>query len=81
MRRYAKDLACHAIVRQCRGAALGLALWCDTIHLLPGGVVSGLEKLPTKAASKETAEDEAVLRAQIANRVVSETGKSGFHGY
>ena len=78
MRRYHKEIDCHAIVRQCRGAALGLVLWCDTIHLLPGGIVSGLEKLPTKAASKEAPEDEAVLRAMIANRVVSETGKSGF---
>ncbi len=76
LRKYRDKIEFHAIIRQCRGAALGLALWCDTVHVLPGGVVSGLETLPKLAAS-DGAEDEQILRAQIANRVVTETGRTG----
>lgn len=81
-----EGLVLHGIVQRARGPAIALGLWCNSTHLLPGGVIGGLDKLPEKSAVVKTtakgnpddsAEEDRILRAQIANRVISDTKKTG----
>ncbi len=80
LRDFSADLSYHAIIRNCTGEAIIVPFMCETIHLLPGAVVGGLdqkmENLPAKFAKK----DEAVVRAQIADDLAEAARKRGRKG-
>ncbi len=75
LRDYKDSIRFHAIVKRCRGEALAVALWCRPVLVLPGGSIGGLA--PRAGASAEEAEEEAILRSRMAERVVADTGASG----
>lgn len=77
LRRNRRVFTYHALVRRCLDAALAVPVWCDTVHLLPGGVIGGAgTRTAASRDSAEAAEDE-LLRAQIANEVVREADLRG----
>jgi len=80
MKKYQPDITYHALIRNCLGDALAVALMCDTVNLLPGAKVGGAPGNLTDASKTREAEDEEVLRRQIAEDVVNhmrERGKPG----
>jgi hypothetical protein len=63
----------HVIVRRCIGPALAVAFWAKDLRFLSG---ARLGVLP-RAAEGEVDSELALSRAQLAYKVVSETGKKG----
>lgn len=72
-----KKVLLHGLIRNCNGAALAAVFWCDSIHLLPGGKLGGPLPDEGPAASPEEAQDQEVIWASIADRVIRETGRKG----
>jgi hypothetical protein len=73
-----QDLKLHAMIKQCRGAALAAVVWCDSIHILPGGQLGGEPEADAGAApTTEDAAEQELVWAGIADRVVRETSRSG----
>jgi hypothetical protein len=80
---YKKYFKYHALIRRCQGDALAVAVWSDTLRLIPGAVIGGgLDSVAPpdrkgKAAETDDGGDAGILWAQIAYKVVRETGRSG----
>jgi hypothetical protein len=78
-----KHFKYHSIVRRCQGDALAVAVWSDTLRLVPGGVLGGgIEDVSApgkkgKPADAEDAEEMEILWARIAHKVVTETERTG----
>src|SRR5262245_32943431 len=80
-----EGLELHGIIKKCQGAALAAAVWCNTVHFLPGSVLGGEVIAPgskAKAAKKGSDEEsdeetKEIFWSQLAYRVVSDTGKTG----
>jgi hypothetical protein len=73
------ELTYHGIVRKCQGASLAIAVWCQTMHVLPGGKIGGALPTVTKQGDENDAAETEILWTQIANRVVADTGRKGNH--
>jgi hypothetical protein len=71
LRRNQRQLTFHAIVRECMDGALGVAVWCDSIHVLPGARLGG------GSSGSGRADEDELLRAQIANEVVRQAQLAG----
>jgi hypothetical protein len=69
----------HALVKRCQGDALVVPLWCDTVQMVPGGIIGGGHE--NLAASKKDGdgEEREILWSQVASKVVVDTKKSGRH--
>jgi len=74
LRRNQRPLTFHAIVRECLDGALGVAVWCDSIHVLPGARLGG------GSSGSGRADEDELLRAQIANEIVRQAGLVGAVG-
>ena len=70
-------LKLHAVVKNCLGEGLAVALWCDTVTLLPGAKIGGLGRKLSEISEKIDPEEEDVVRAQMAEDAIRHTGKSG----
>lgn len=80
LKSYGDRLTCHALIRNCTGDALAIGLMCETLHVMPGGRIGGAQGRLSDASKKITAEDEEVVRQQIAHeasRLMQERGKPG----
>jgi hypothetical protein len=77
LKRFQEPLTFHGIFRKCQGEALAVGVWCDTVHLPPGGRLGGPFGSASAPASKDDAEEREIVWAQIAFKVVKETGRSG----
>ena len=64
-------------MKNCLGDPLSVALWCDTVHLVPGSRIGGRNRKATEASREMAGEDEALLRAQMAEDAVGDTGRRG----
>ncbi|MHC4102392.1 MAG: hypothetical protein ACYSW1_16110 [Planctomycetota bacterium] len=71
LRRNQRQFTFHAIVRECIDGALGVAVWCDSIHVLPGARLGG------GSSGSGRADEDGLLRAQVAREVVREAGLEG----
>lgn len=81
MKRYDGAIKFHAIIKRCLGGPLAVALWCDSVFLLPRGVVGGLgRKLTEKEREKLGGDEESVLREELANQTLADTGRVGRNG-
>lgn len=79
LKHYDNKLTYHAVVRQCVGDALAVALWCDTVHLYPGSIIGGSNKKWSQRSDKYDPEEESIIRAQVANEVVVQTQQHRRH--
>ncbi|MHC4967759.1 MAG: Clp protease/crotonase-like domain-containing protein [Planctomycetota bacterium] len=77
LRRNQRQLTFHALVRQCTGGALGVAVWCDSIHVLPGASIGGAPPASTEASEPDRAGEDRILRAQMANELVRQARLTG----
>lgn len=92
LKEYRESIKYHAIVGKCRGEALAVAVWCRPNLILPGGKFEGLPyKVEDSASGKiegssaktegptsgKESEEEEILRSQMAQRIVADTGASG----
>jgi hypothetical protein len=68
--RYNQSVRMHALVRDCRGDALAVLLQCETVHLLPGARIGGIDG-PA---------DENIQRAELARRVAAAATARGWPG-
>jgi len=66
----------HALVKNSVGPAMAITAWCDTIHVQEGSEMGGRGGTPEKLPKKFAKEDIAVVRAQLADKVARETGRS-----
>jgi hypothetical protein len=73
----------HVVARRCLGPALVFPFWASTVHLLPGGKMGpAIEggSSEDKAVVKKGSEEIEMTRAQIAYKVITETGRTGLGG-
>jgi hypothetical protein len=80
LKSYGDRLTCHALVRNCTGDALAIGLMCETLHVMPDGRIGGAPGRLSDVSRKIAAEDEEVVRQQIAHeasRLMQERGKPG----
>jgi hypothetical protein len=77
LRRSERQHTFHAIVRHCTGGALALPVWCDSIHLLPGAIIGGAPASPAGPSESGRADEDRLIRAQIANEVVRQARLTG----
>jgi ATP-dependent protease ClpP protease subunit len=73
LRKYDRQISYHALVQKCLGDALAIAIWCDDLFMLPGATIGG----SNVSMSGEGAEQEAVLRKQLAVNLAIEAERQG----
>ena len=78
MSRYHGDVQFHALIRNCRGGALAIPVWCDTLTLAPGAQIGG--SYDPHAGTPAEVEQEQVIRSQVANEVAKDVTKRGGRG-
>ncbi|MCZ6690556.1 MAG: hypothetical protein O7H41_13240 [Planctomycetota bacterium] len=76
-KRYRGSVKLHAVVKNCLGDPLSVALWCDTILLQPGARIGGMNRKVTDVSKKLAGEEEEIIRAQIAEDVVADMRREG----
>ena len=77
LKKHKRGLRYHALIRTCLGDALAVAVWCDSVRLLPDGKVGGLGLDLSEASDKISAEEEDVVRAQMVYDILADTAKTG----
>lgn len=80
LRQFESGLTYHAIITNCTGEALVIPFLCETVHLQPGATVGGSEQKMANLPAKYAAEDEAVVRAQIGEKLVEVARQRGRKG-
>jgi len=77
LKKYSNSLTYHAIIRKCLGDAIAIPVWCKTVHVMPGATLGGLDRKLSEISTSERfqAEDEEVIRSQMAHEVVADTGR------
>jgi hypothetical protein len=70
----------HAVIRNCVGDALAVPLWCDTLHLMPGARIGGAQRKLSEISDKIDADEEEVIRSQMAREVAYEAERRGRNG-
>jgi hypothetical protein len=77
LRQNQRRITFHALVRHCTDGALGVAVWCDSVHVLPGARIGGGSAVSAPPADPGRADEDRILRAQIANEIVRQTSLTG----
>lgn len=67
------DIRLHAYVRECRGAALGVALRCDSIFMAPGASIGGSDELLFTEEGDASELERRVVQSQLASQIAQET--------
>jgi len=70
----------HAVVSACTGDALAVAMLCDTINLIPGGKIGGAPEKLSETSKRFKAEEEHIVRRQIARDAFALMRKRGNPG-
>ena len=71
----------HALIRDCRGAAIAVALWCDSIFVEPGAVIGGSEDLQFERNPDASDLQKQVVQSQVATEVANEARRRGGEGH
>ncbi|HEX2971394.1 MAG TPA: hypothetical protein VHP11_03625 [Tepidisphaeraceae bacterium] len=79
LKAHADQVTYHAILRNCTGDALAVAIHCDSIFVAPGAVVGAAHVLPAPNANLSP-EDAQTLRAQLIREAVSTVRARGGNG-
>ncbi len=67
----------HAVVRECHGAAIAIALWCDSLYVQPGASIGGSEELRFDQNPDAAALQKQVMQSQVAMEVANEAKRRG----
>jgi len=67
----------HAVVRECHGAAIAVALWCDSLYVTPGATIGGSEDLQFDQNPDAAALQKQVVQSQVATEVANEVKRRG----
>jgi hypothetical protein len=70
-------LTYHAIVTNCVGDALAVAVWCDTVHVQPGARLGGTDAPIVEGVDSD---HEQLIRTQVAEEVAADMNKRGRQG-
>jgi ATP-dependent protease ClpP protease subunit len=79
LKRHERHLSFHAVIKKCLGNPLAVAVWCDTVNLLPGAVAGGLGRKASDMSDKVAADEEEIVRARVTHKILNETGITGKH--
>ncbi|MHC4710290.1 MAG: Clp protease/crotonase-like domain-containing protein, partial [Planctomycetota bacterium] len=71
LRRNQRQFTFHAIVRECIDGALGVAVWCDSIHILPGARLGG------GSSGSGRGDEDRLLRSQVAREIIRQARLEG----
>ncbi len=74
------SIICHALVRNCAGEAIVIAMSCSTVHLSPGAKLGGRLRSELIAEEKASPPNQ-VLRGQIAHELGALPGRTANEGY
>ncbi len=66
------DVQLHAYVKHCRGAALAVALRCDSVFLAPGAQIGGSDELLFSTQDDASALERQVVQSQFASQIARE---------
>lgn len=71
----------HAILDKCLGGALVIPFQSETIHIRPGATIGGIDQDWESVPRKYAGQEEAVVRAQIADNLAAEARRRGRPGF
>jgi hypothetical protein len=77
LRKYSRHLTYHALIHDCLDGALAVAIWCDTVSMVPGAAIGGTARIDGDSAEATV---DTVTRAQIAREVAREAERRGRRG-